>query len=160
MKTMNQLIGEYTNQLKQGEMQIAYKGILDFVGKLRGDFTKQYPDYDIGAIYQGYMDMTYFSLSTRQLKEKGLKIAIVYLHPDGAFQVWLSSRNREIAKSVAAVMGGHWMNNANLFHDKNNPDAIVECTLAATPDFDDPDALIRLIKQGVMTFVKTVDDIL
>ena len=42
MKTLNQSIGVYTNYLKQGEIQIAYKGIMDFFGKLRGDLIKKY----------------------------------------------------------------------------------------------------------------------
>lgn len=30
MKTLNELIEVYTNHLQQGEIQIAYKGILNF----------------------------------------------------------------------------------------------------------------------------------
>ncbi len=33
MKTLNELIEEYTHHLQQGEIQIAYKGILEFLGK-------------------------------------------------------------------------------------------------------------------------------
>ncbi len=33
MKTLNELIEAYTNHLQQGEIQIAYKGILEFLGK-------------------------------------------------------------------------------------------------------------------------------
>lgn len=58
MKTLNQLINDYTCHLKQGEIQVAYKGILEFIGKLRADFIKKYPHYDTGSIYQGYMDMS------------------------------------------------------------------------------------------------------
>ena len=79
MKTLNQLISEYTSHLQQGDLQAAYKGILNYLGILRSEFVRKYPDYEIGSIYQGYMDMSYFSLNTKQLKEKGLKIAIVLL---------------------------------------------------------------------------------
>ncbi|MBT2582840.1 hypothetical protein [Planococcus sp. ISL-109] len=72
MKTLNQLIHDYTGYLRQGEIQAAYKGILEFIGKLRADFIGKYPHNDIGSIYQGYMDMTYFSLTTEPLK-KGAK---------------------------------------------------------------------------------------
>ena len=65
MKTLNELIAEYTHHLQQGEIQIAYKGILEFIGKLRAEFIKKHPHYDVGGIYQGYMDMSYFSLSKK-----------------------------------------------------------------------------------------------
>lgn len=42
MKTLNQLIDDYTCHLQQGEIQLAYKGILEFIGKLRADFVKGY----------------------------------------------------------------------------------------------------------------------
>lgn len=83
MKMLNKQIAAYTQQLQQGEIQIAYKGILAFMGKLRAAFIKKYPHYDVSNIYQGYLDMSYFSLSTKPLKDKGLKIAIVYLHEKG-----------------------------------------------------------------------------
>lgn len=157
MKTLNQSIGVYTNYLKQGEIQIAYKGIMDFFGKLRGDLIKKYPDYDVSGIYQGYMDMTYFSLTTKSLREKGLKIAIVYLHEAGTFEVWLSARNREIAKDIASGMDGKRMNENGIFHDESNPDAIMESTLTVHPDFESQETLISLIKKGVEKFLSTLN---
>ena len=58
MKTLNELIKGYTHLLQQGELQLAYKGIMEFLGKLRAEFVKKYPHYDISSIYQGYMDMS------------------------------------------------------------------------------------------------------
>ena len=37
---MNRLIDKYTYHLQQGEIQAAYKGILEFIGKLRADIKK------------------------------------------------------------------------------------------------------------------------
>lgn len=156
MKTLNQLINEYTYFLQQGEIQTAYKGILEFISKLRAAFIKKYPGYDIGSIYQGYMDMTYFSLNTKPLKYKGLKIAIVYLHEKGAFEVWLSARNREIAKKYESVFNSNILDNNMLFHDENNQDAILECLLTSEPNFENQDSLIDRIEQGVEKFITAV----
>ncbi|MBT2571470.1 hypothetical protein [Planococcus sp. ISL-110] len=104
MKNLNQLVYEYTSQLQHGELQAAYKGILQFIGKLRTELIKKYPHDNISGIYQGYLDMTYFSLTPEPLKNKGLKIAIVYLHEKGAFEVWLSARNREITKEYESLI--------------------------------------------------------
>ncbi|HSP21286.1 MAG TPA: hypothetical protein VLQ20_03050 [Planococcus sp. (in: firmicutes)] len=156
MKTLNQLIHEYTSQLQDGEIQTAYRGILAFIGKLRTGLIKKYPQNDIGSMYQGYMDMTFFSFKTEQLKNKGLKIAIVYLHEKGVFEVWLSARNREIAKKYEFLQTVDMPADVLVFHDEANPDAIIECTLTSTPDFEDPDSLAAVIDQGTQKFVTAV----
>ncbi len=158
MKTLHELIEVYTHHLQQGEIQIAYKGIFEFLGKLRAEFIKKYPHYDVSSIYQGYMDMSYFSLSTKSLKDKGLKISIVYLHEKGAFEVWLSARNRDIAKSYTSIVNSNISGDVSLFHDINNPDAIIECILTPTPNFEDQSSLIDAIDQGVEKFIKAIND--
>lgn len=62
MKTLNELIAGYTHHLQQGEMQIAYRGIMEFLGKLKAVFIKNHPCYDVSSIYPGHMDMSYFFL--------------------------------------------------------------------------------------------------
>ncbi|PKM72959.1 MAG: hypothetical protein CVU91_08025 [Firmicutes bacterium HGW-Firmicutes-16] len=160
MKTLNQLIDEYTSQLQKGEIQTAYKEILEFFGKLKSDYIKKYPQYDTGGIYQGYMDMTYLPLSTAQIKDKGLKIAIVYLHEKGTFEVWLSARNRDIAKRFDSVFNSISFDNRSIFHDDSNPDAIIECTLISKPDFENQDSLTEIIEHGVEGFVTAITGLL
>ncbi|MDN3451870.1 hypothetical protein QMA09_16895 [Planococcus sp. APC 3906] len=156
MKGLNQLIREYTDQLQDGELQGAYKGILAFISKLRIGLIKKYPQYEIGSMYQGYMDMTFFSFKTEQLKDKGLKIAIVYLHEKGAFEVWLSARNRDVARKYEFIRASSILDDIIVFHDEANLEAIIECTLTSAPDFEDPDSLSDLIDHGVNKFVAAV----
>ena len=158
MRSLNQLISQYTHLVRQHELQLAYRGILEYLGKLRATFLKNCPQFDVSNLYQGYMDMSYFSLSTKSLKDKSLKIAIVYLHEKGDFEVWLSARNRDIAKSYASILEDVLSSDANVFHDVNNPDAIVEYSLVKTPDFENPSMLIDTIDQGVDKFVTTIFD--
>lgn len=153
MKTLNQLINDYTCLLQQRNIQVAYKGILNYVGKLRSGFINKYPDYEVGNIYQGYMDMSYFSLSTKPLKDKGLKIAIVYLHEKGTFEVWFSARNRQIIKRYKSILENKTKDNISVFHDDSNEDAVIEYTLTSTPDFDNPDLLTEIIEKGTEKFV-------
>jgi hypothetical protein len=160
MKTLNQLICEYNSHLQQGEIQTAYKGIMEFIGKLRADVTKKFPRYDIGSLYQGYMDTTYFSLSTKVLKNKGLKLAIVYEHTKGTFEIWLSARNRDIAKQYESALYSSISNNMAVFHDNNNLDAIIEFTLTPTPNFEEQDSLMEIIEQSVEKFEIAINNIL
>jgi hypothetical protein len=159
MKTLNDFIQNYTDHLRQGEIQVAYKGIFEFLGRLRSDCIKKYPSCEIGSIYPGYMDMSYFSLSTKALKDKGLKVAIVYLHEKGAFELWLSARNREIAAKSRALFREK-LSDMKLFHDDRNPDAIMEYPLLSMPDFDDQDVLIERIEQGIEQFLARIENLL
>jgi hypothetical protein len=156
MKTLNQLINEYTDLLKQGELQKAYKGIIDFINDLRIDLTKRFPEYEMGNLYQGYMDMTYFPMNSKDLKEKGLKIAIVYLHGRGDFEVWLCPRNRNNSTKYKTLLDEMIEKNDTLFHDDNNPDSILESTLILNPNFNDQKMLVNIIGQGVERFLSLV----
>lgn len=159
MKNLNQLIRDYTLCLQQGEIQVAYKGILEFMGKLRADFTKNYPHYDISNTYQGHMDMSYFSITPTRLKDKGLKIAVVYLHEKGDFEVWLSARNRVIAKKYEFVSSNS-SDIIPIFHDDHNQDAIVECTLITMPNFENQALLMNDIELGTEKFVNVITGLL
>lgn len=157
MGMLNQLVSDYTEQLRQGKLQVAYKGILEYLSKLRNEFVKNYPDSEIGSnIYQGYMDMSYFSLNTKTLKAKGLKIALVYLHEKGAFEIWLSARNREIMKKYRTVFSDQVLDGISCFHDSDNEDAVLEYTLAAEPDFDNQFSLTEIIREGTEKFISVV----
>lgn len=160
MKSLNELVDIYTLQLRQGEIQAAYKGILKLIGALKSDFQKRYPDFDIGSIYQGYLDMTYFSLSTELMRDNGVKIAVVYLHEKKDFEAWLSARNRQTAKRLITEIKGTLMVRSDVFHDDGNQDAIIECTLVSSPDFENQDSLIDVIEKGVIKFENTVNPLL
>jgi hypothetical protein len=150
MKTLNQLVAAYTHCLQQGEIQPAYKGILGFIGKLRADIIKKYPEY------AGYMDMTYFPVITALLRAYRLKVAVVYLHEKNTFEAWLSAQNRTVSRTLSSL-GTLRDASCTLFHDETNPDAILECTLSLTPNFDEPALLANDILQGVERFLAVIE---
>ena len=54
---------------------------------LKNHFTNQHPDFSVpGSLYYGYMDLTYFSVVPGSLKDRELKIAIVFLHEPFRFR--------------------------------------------------------------------------
>ena len=103
---------------------------------------------------------SYFPLTTNLLKAKGLKVAVVYLHEKGQFEAWLSARNREIAGQYGALSKHTDLEGVPVFHDPENPDAILECTLCADPDFEHPDRLTVKIQQGVEAFIEAASNAL
>ena len=71
---MNQLVDEYTSHLQLRNIQVAYKGILQFIGKVRANLIKKYPNDPISRIYPDYLDMMYFSLTKEPFPKRLLKL--------------------------------------------------------------------------------------
>ncbi len=156
MKTRNERVMTYTAALQDGELQAAYRGILDTVGRLRAHFCGRFPEYEVGGIYQGYMDMSYFPITPACLKEIGLKIAVVYLHKENRFEAWLSAKNRGLLGKTREKFAGACFDGLAVFHDAYNLDAVLEYVLAEKPDFDNEAALTKATLDGVEKFIAAV----
>ena len=76
MHSINNDLREFRKQLEKGAIQNAYKALLSYMMRLRTHFKNN--DYAVSGLYQGYMDMTYFALFPSSLKQRNLKIAIVF----------------------------------------------------------------------------------
>ncbi|BDZ71906.1 DUF7000 family protein [Methanobacterium petrolearium] len=87
---------EYKNQLENGNIQEAYRGLMGYIRDLRIYFKNKYHEYSVSGIYQGYMDMTYFSFTPESLMHRKLKIAIVFIHETFRFEVWLAGSNKKV----------------------------------------------------------------
>ena len=61
MKNLNKYVLIYQDQLKKGDILIAYNELVKFVMNLRTTFIKRLSDkYSFSGILHGYMDYTYF----------------------------------------------------------------------------------------------------
>ena len=75
----------------------AYQGLMEYILDLKTYFKNHYPDYFVsGSIYYGFMDMTYFSFIPVSLKQRNLKIAVVFVHSAFRFEVWLAGYNKQV----------------------------------------------------------------
>ena len=155
MESLKESIAEYRKQMKKGIIQKAYREIMNYVMGLRTYLQNKYPEYTVGNIYYGYMDMTYFPLFTKDLKDRKLKIAIVFLHDTCRFEVWLSGNNRQIQKKYHELISGNKWNKYRM--DSENPDSIIEYTLDSNPDFCDTDALTNKIEVSTLSFLSDIE---
>lgn len=153
MELLNKDIAEYTEQLGNGQIQRAYKGIMAFMAELKADLEHKHPDYASGALYFGYMDMTYFAITPPVLKNKKLKIAVVYLHEQCRFEVWLAGNNRQIQAQVIEQLGKKDLGGYALSQVSPGVDSIIESMLIDQPDFEKPDELIKTIEDKTAEFI-------
>ena len=104
--------------------------------------------------------MTYFAFTPADLKNKKLKIAVVYLHEKGVFEVWLAGNNRKIQAEYIASMSSANIGKYKLSQLIPGVDSITESTLVEKPDFDNPDELKKQIEKKTMEFIKDITSIL
>ncbi|MDD3656581.1 MAG: hypothetical protein PHI72_07440 [Atribacterota bacterium] len=160
MNSLNEQIREYKNQLNRGYIQKAYKGIMNFMSDLKIYLEKNYPDYIVSSLYFGYMDMTYFAFTPSHLKNRKLKIAIVFLHEQGRFEAWLGGSNRKIQADYIERMSHKDIEKYKLSKVLPGVDSIIESILVEKPDFNNPDNLKLQIKKRAIKFIADITSLL
>jgi hypothetical protein len=160
MDSLNECILEYTRQLDRGLIQKAYKGIMEFMSELSSDLERRYPDYSVSALYFGYMDMTYFAFTPPELKKMKLKIAIVFLHQEHRFELWLAGNNRAVQAEYIERLSHKDLGGYKLSKAEPGVDSILETRIAEHPDFDALEGLKNQIEEKAMDFVNVISSIL
>jgi hypothetical protein len=154
-------MNEYRKQLEKGAIQAAYKGLMAYILDLKAHFKNDYPDYFVsGSIYYGYMDMTYFSFYPKSIKDRNLKIAIVFLHESFRFEAWLAGFNKQVQTKYWHLFKESGWNQYHIVSTTQGVDAIIESILVDSPDFSDLDALTRQIERETMKFIEDVEHFL
>ena len=148
---------EYTSLLQKGEIQVAYKGIMESMTLIKSFFESLYPEYPTSSLYFGYMDMTYFACFPQALKERKLKIAVVFLHEEFRFEVWLAAYNKQVQTQYWKMIKDSGWDKYRLVPSTQGADSIIEHVLVDGPDFRDLDALTRQIEEGTLAFVQDVE---
>ena len=161
MNSFQKCMAEYRKQLEKGMIQAAYKGLMEYLMGLRTHFKNRYPDYVVsGGIYYGYMDMTYFSFFPESLKQRNLKIAIVFLHAAFRFEVWLAGYNKQAQAKYWTLFKESGWNKYQLAPAIKGADSILEHILVDNPDFGDLEALTAQIEAGTLKFIEDVEGFL
>lgn len=152
---------DYRTQLKNGMIQKAYRGLMDYMQQLRAYISAHHPEYSVpGSLYFGYMDMTYFAIVPAGFKERGLKIAVVFLHEAFRFEVWLSGYNRPVQARYWKIFKESGWDKYHLVAAPQGYDSVLEHILVAEPDFDDLEGLTARIEKGTLEFIRDMEDFL
>lgn len=161
MGSFHENMTEYRNQMQQGKIQHAYKGLMDYILGLRAYFKKKYPDHYVsGSIYYGYMDMTYFSFIPESFKQRDLKVAIVFVHETFRFEAWLAGVNKQVQQKYWKMFKESGFNEYPLLPTTTGVDAIIEHVLVSEPDFSDLAALTERIERQILKFLRDIESYL
>ena len=161
MKSLQENMIEYKKQLEKGAIQKAYQGLMEYMLSLKNHFGTKYPDFSVsGSMYSGYMDMTYFSVFPKSLKDRELKIAIVFVYDSFRFEIWLSGRNQQVLAKYWKIIKDSGWDKYQLAAQGKWADSILEHVLVDNPDFGDLEALTKQIDQGASKFIRDVESFL
>jgi hypothetical protein len=161
MESFHESMTEYRKQLEKGDIQKAYRGLMDYLQALRAHFQKAHPEFTVpGSLYFGYMDMSYFAIVPELLKAPSLKIAIVFLHKEFRFEVWLAAANKGVqAEYLKRIKENGW-SKYRIVPSAQGYDSIIEYVLVEDPDFSNLDALTQQIERGTLAFINDINSFL
>lgn len=153
------LLSEYKELLQTTNLREAYQEFIKLFRYIRLSLEKSMPEYKFqGNIVENGMDYSYFLFTNKNLKEKGLKMAVVFVHSNFRFEVWLSGYNRNHQLKYYDLLKGK-----NIpFELTDNPirkDYILRVTLEESADIWDGSLLIKEIKSisnKLLMFVETL----
>ncbi len=157
MHSIREDMEEFRGLLEKGSIQKAYGALLSYMMGLRIHFKKDLAGSTVSALYQGYMDMTYFALFPSSLKHHNLKIAIVFNYDAFRFEAWLAGGNRKVQRQYWELFkDGQWPE-YRVSTPGKGVDSILECDLASDFDLDDPDALTSIIETTTVAFIDDIE---
>jgi hypothetical protein len=161
MKSLQENMAEFRKHLEKGIIQKAYQGLIEYMVSLKNYFASKYPDYSVpGSIYYGYMDMTYFSVLPKSLKDRDLKIAIVFLYDAFRFEIWLSGKNKQVLSKYWQFFKKSNWDKYKLVEPVKGVDFIVEHILIDNPDFSNLEDLTKQIDKETWKFINDIEGFL
>jgi hypothetical protein len=159
METFHESMTEYRKQLHKGSINRAYKGLMEYMMNLRTSLNIRHPDFYIsGSLYFGYMDMTYFSFYPKSIKDRNLKIAIVFNHLKFTFEVWLAGVNKQVQQNYWKQFSASGWDKYWVVPTIQGVDSIVEHVLVENPDFSDLDSLSEQIEAATFIFIQDIEE--
>ena len=104
--------------------------------------------------------MTYFAFTPGSIKDRKLKIGIIFHHEACRSEVWLFGINKQVEADYWKKDEGKWLEQYHLVPSIQGFDAIIKHVLVEEPDFSNLDTLTAQIEQGTMKFSQDVENFL
>ncbi len=153
-ESLSSCIEEYCRAVADGCLPRTYRGILASLTLFQSSWKAAHPADAVGALYQGYMDMSFVAFAPAALAEKRLKISLVFLHDTGSFSLWLAAGNRDIQKRVSEALRRMPLGAYSLSSLEPGVDAIIACDLPKPYAFDEPQALNAALISAAEAFTQ------
>lgn len=153
MKVNKEYIKSYKEIIQTTDLQRGYQEFIKFFRYLRIYLEKEFKEYTFtGNIVENNMDYSYFQFTNKELKIKGLKIVIAFVHNKFNYEVWLSGFNRNIQNEYFNTLKNKHQNYI-LTNNPNRTDYILKANIIANYDYDNLDELLKEMKTSIAEFI-------
>lgn len=148
-------------QNSQRETSLDYHQLITYMKELRMSFHKRYDSqFQLGSVYQGSPDFSYFSLTTEELKKQKLKFVMILNHKNLSFSICLSGQNKDTRKKYWSIFKGSDWNRYHLAESINDSLSIIDQTIVEKPNFNNKGELTEQIEKESLKFINEIKDIL
>ena len=152
---------EFRRQLEKGMIQQGYRLVFDILSRTRISLESGKSGLSVSkSLYHGYMDMSYFAVTTRSLDSRKLKIAVVFNYGSFRFEIWLSAANKAIQKKYWTLLKSTGYSAHPLVSNPEGQDSILEKHLEGNMDFNDPAAMADRIAAETVDFIEDIEGFL
>lgn len=142
------------------DLQKGYQELIKFFRILRTSLSASMKKYKFsGNIVENNMDYSYFQFTDAELKDRGLKIVIAFVHKDFVYEIWLSGVNRDIQSKFHLLLKNKKCN-YEFSRDPSKIDFIIKDRLVDDVDYEKSDKLIETIEVNSEKFIKNVKDLI
>lgn len=152
-------IEQYTAHLKSGHLAKGYQALMAYLMQLRTHCIHQYgTEYIVGSFHQGYMDMSYFPITPKSLKQKKLKIGLMFNHEKVRFETWLNGQNKSVQQEYWEALQGR----ADISYPlaPSASEAVIQHVLVEEPDFSQLNTLTEKIEAEMHQFMRAMAEAL
>lgn len=159
MKFSSEKLDCYKALIQTTNLQESYQEFIQLFRYLRNELKNEFTEYTFSStIEENQMDFAYFQLTTPELKQKGLKVQIIFVHKEFQFEVWLSGYNRKIQYSYYESLKSQNLKYI-LNHTPTSVDYILKSQLSKQLDISNSMLLLDCLKQEIqelITFANTL----
>lgn len=156
MSFNKQYLETYKNLIQTTELQKGYQEFIKLFRFLKIELEKELTEFQFsGNIQENNMDFAYFQLMCDELKAKGIKIQIVFVHKAFRFEVWASGYNRKIQCEYYEKLKNTQLPYA-LNDNPNRVDYILKLPIDGSVDLSDGMAILNVIKENLLSFLDFV----
>ncbi|AQX05358.1 hypothetical protein BBD33_08925 [Elizabethkingia meningoseptica] len=148
MKTLNDYIAVYKEQLTKKDIQKAYHGLMKYMMSLKTHIANSLSgQFVFGNLSFGYMDFTYFPFHNDFLRSQKLRFGIVLNHEEMRIELWLMGQNAHVQKKHRDLLKtNHWNKDCEAMPVYS----VLEAVLTEDPDFNHPEKLNTEIEKQVV----------
>ena len=146
------LLETYHTLLRTTDLQRAYQEFIRSFRYLRNRLEQQMPDFRFqSGISENAMEYAYFSFTNLQLKEKGLKLVVAFVHSHFQLEIWLSGVNRTAQCRWASQMIANALP-MEIAEDPAHMDYLVR--LPVEVDLADADFAVAMVEAEIKKMVQ------